>query len=391
MIKEIELHNYKSLKKIKINLLFPINAVIGKTGAGKTNVLTGIYTACMLAFSGKIPKDNDLNVTKGFFIKIIFTIKEYTLIYSFGYYGKKKASIIDSLYIVEQGKKVELLKKIDEYKMRIFGCKSPLFIPIDSSALNAVKNALLLEERPDYLKTISNYENIIAAILLDMSRVKFISLFSIREPALFSISDFEQYLKDKQVKDNNLEFSFQLYDFFKNNSDRFYDFKTLLKSLELIDDIELSEINAKNEKGESFEFNIWRFKVFGKSFPFSWLPFGTRRIINILFVLLYEKTPLLIIQEPETSVHYGLFFKLLAILYKYAEDKRIIISTYSEQILNHISPDQIVYLYNSGGITKSKEIKEKSLHKYLTSDSSKSKFKSKIVELGSRAKKLIGW
>jgi recombinational DNA repair ATPase RecF len=51
MLRRVEIENYRSCRSIVLDDLSPLTALVGKNGAGKTNVLTAITTAAHAATS----------------------------------------------------------------------------------------------------------------------------------------------------------------------------------------------------------------------------------------------------------------------------------------------------------------------------------------------------
>jgi len=368
MLEQIQIQNYKSCKDITIKLLFPLTAMIGKTGAGKTNVLSGCYWSCLLGFSGALPDTNQNDIQRGFSARFICRIRDAMCYYDYRIVGKKNLKIYvqDRLSVTKGGKKEYIFSKIDGYQLKLSGYKNALYIPADHSGLAYIKEQLVQKrDLPNYMKDIKTFDNYIAGLLLDLSRVKYFGLYNMPDLGLFMIQDFDHWKENRLCNNDNMLFSFQYYDLFKNSPSAFAEMKTLLKTLGLIEDIQLSEMKAENEAGQEYDFIVWRFLMYGKALPFFMLSNGIRRIIWILFHLFYGKLSLLLIQEPEISIHAGLYAKLLSIFREYAGDRKIFISTYSEQILHRLTPDQVIYVVNKKGTTTVKYIKERHKHRYL--------------------------
>jgi ABC-type Mn2+/Zn2+ transport system ATPase subunit len=76
---------------------------------------------------------------------------------------------------------------------------------------------------------------------------------------------------------------------------------------------------------------------------------GTQRILEILLAMLTPSTSLLILEEPETSLHPGLVVRLLNELDAY--ETRLLITTHSPQIVSHFSPRQLRLVERNAGKT----------------------------------------
>jgi len=53
----------------------------------------------------------------------------------------------------------------------------------------------------------------------------------------------------------------------------------------------------------------------------------------------------------------------LSVLDQYADDKKILFSTHSEQVLNQLKPEQLIYMDNTEGNTEAKYLTGSSLRK----------------------------
>jgi ABC-type Mn2+/Zn2+ transport system ATPase subunit len=78
---------------------------------------------------------------------------------------------------------------------------------------------------------------------------------------------------------------------------------------------------------------------------------GTLRIAEILRALL-QQSPVLLIEEPETSIHPGLLRRLLSEIDTYSTDRQTIISTHSPQVVSAARPDEIRVVERLKGGTK---------------------------------------
>jgi hypothetical protein len=68
---------------------------------------------------------------------------------------------------------------------------------------------------------------------------------------------------------------------------------------------------------------------------------GTFKTLALLFHVMTEDSPSLLIEEPEVCVHHGLLSSILALIKSYSERKQIIISTHSDYVLDHVEPENV--------------------------------------------------
>ena len=76
---------------------------------------------------------------------------------------------------------------------------------------------------------------------------------------------------------------------------------------------------------------------------------GTQRVLEILLAMLAPGTSMLILEEPETSLHPGLVVRLLHELD--ACEAQLLITTHSPQVVSHFSPKQLRLVERKAGKT----------------------------------------
>jgi len=83
----------------------------------------------------------------------------------------------------------------------------------------------------------------------------------------------------------------------------------------------------------------------------SQLSEGTFKSLALLYYLLSDRSPLMLLEEPEVCVHHGLLTSILEVIKSCSGRKQIVCSTHSEFVLDAISPEQVYlvrYLLSKG-------------------------------------------
>jgi AAA15 family ATPase/GTPase len=394
MIEEIRIQRYKSIKDLTIGFQTPLTALFGKTGAGKTNVLEGIYLACVLSFSGVIPKSHQGDIPKGFSVFFKVLVRNKLCFYDFKFLFKKDRFYIqDSFFIKEGRKKIELFSKRDPFTVKFYYNSKLIYVPAESSGLSLVKKMIVMPELPEEFSVLSEYVNEIAGVILDFSKIKYFRTQTLLDPALFLIKDYDLW-QDKQFSvSEDLQFSFELYNLFKKKPKQFEKFTSQLRKLELITDIQASEITAKDETGKDYHCMVWRFLVNGKAFPFTALSQGARRLILMLFDIHINKTALMLIQQLESGMHYALLMDYLHILKEQTSEKKILFSSYSNLMFKELNPEQMIYLQNKNNVTRAKRLKQKhmgGLLSHISPKDSQNEDSGKFITINYRGRRLLG-
>ena len=90
----------------------------------------------------------------------------------------------------------------------------------------------------------------------------------------------------------------------------------------------------------------------GRTEVFADLSVGTRRVIQLVVSLLHDKRSIFLLEEPEDSIHPGLLEKLVGILRSFSETTQIIVASHSSDLLNELEPEEIRLVHAEGGVTK---------------------------------------
>jgi ABC-type uncharacterized transport system YnjBCD ATPase subunit len=68
---------------------------------------------------------------------------------------------------------------------------------------------------------------------------------------------------------------------------------------------------------------------------------GSFKTLALIFHLLTEKGKLLLIEEPEVSIHHGLLDSIIEIIKNEALDKQIVLTTHSDFVLDKVEPENV--------------------------------------------------
>jgi predicted ATPase len=97
---------------------------------------------------------------------------------------------------------------------------------------------------------------------------------------------------------------------------------------------------------------------------------GTRRILRILVSAIFDRSSVMLIEQPEDSLHQGLTKKLIGLIQANL-DMQIILSSHSSALLNKLHPESIRLVSLQDGFTVARqltEIERNAAEKFLNSD-----------------------
>jgi hypothetical protein len=108
---------------------------------------------------------------------------------------------------------------------------------------------------------------------------------------------------------------------------------------------------------------IPQFKIGKQTLSPNQLSEGTFKTLALLFHVITEESSALLIEEPEVCVHHGLLSSILELIKSYSRRKQMIISTHSDYVLDHVSPDNVFRVT----LDKSKGTVARHIRKTMTS------------------------
>ena len=84
---------------------------------------------------------------------------------------------------------------------------------------------------------------------------------------------------------------------------------------------------------------------------FDQLSAGTRRILRIFVSALFDKSSVMLIEQPEDGLHHGLAKKLIGLLHQNSGPTQLIFSSHSSVILDKLRPEQVRLISLHDGMT----------------------------------------
>ena len=115
----------------------------------------------------------------------------------------------------------------------------------------------------------------------------------------------------------------------------------------------------------------------GDPFSYSGLSAGTRRVIQLLTHLIYDRSSVQLLEQPEDSIHAGLLEKVLDILAIYSQQSQTIMSTHSSRVVNLLHAENIRLVVSQQGQTRCRRLSGEELESaanYLTDEGSLSEY-----------------
>lgn len=94
----------------------------------------------------------------------------------------------------------------------------------------------------------------------------------------------------------------------------------------------------------------------GSAFPYSGLSTGTRRAIQIVTYLVCDSASVMLLEQPEDSMHFGLLQCLIDTLRSYSDKSQVIFTTHSARVINLLDPEAVRLVEATDGSTAVRQL-----------------------------------
>lgn len=381
MLKSVHIQNYRSCKNTRLSGLGVLTALIGRNGAGKTNILKAIEWTARTALGRPYPKHSDIlgNSTYGA-VSLEFDIDGCAYSYSVSRFpdettsaaakrSEKRIILKERLERVGHEDVVVLRREGERVVLGSDDNEREIAISAATAAMPAIVS-LLPGEDP-----LSEELNVIQGYL---DAVRYYPL----EPPQASITSYfipgEEYLKwlpNAHTSSASPEHTaMRIVTLFLERRDEFDELTALLgvHGLGLIVEIEITTIGSQGDETQPRSY-ILSFKPMGvdRSISFGDLSFGTQRIVQLITAILFSPSSIALIEQPEDGIHPGLLHKITPLLRDYSIGSQIIIASHAPGVLNRIEPEEVRIVRNEEGFTVVSALTEEqiaSAHMYLEDD-----------------------
>ena len=366
MLNKVSIKWFKSCKNVVLDNLGPMTVLTGRNGVGKTNVLKAIEWAARGATSSgplSMPRidqpnaislefDIDLDATKFLYN---FTARARTSQDHTQGDPKSAVTLSETLGVQEAGQSRSLLGRIG----------TRVAIP-DRPALNTQEGVSSLVAMRALLPPDDPFLGQINPLFDFLSKIRYYPFDGPNElPFHYQLSAIWEntYKFWLSQSGSHLAFESPVYDgtpdtllkilhLYLNDKRVFDELNSLIGpgGLNLIDGIGVIEIDhpIPHQGQESQKIYFIRFpsKIRGgppgaRLSEFGELSLGTRRILDILVALLFDKSTVILGEHPEDGIHPGLTRKLIGLLRQYASPGQMILTSHSIEVFDELDPGDL--------------------------------------------------
>jgi hypothetical protein len=335
MLRSIRIKDFRSCRDVFVNLNESVVALVGKNGAGKTNLLRAIQHVADLCLGTAGPSTLPVSFS------LSFSLGEHECEYEV---TKRRGANRDELIVETMTQDGQLLFKREDAQIEAPQATIPLIPRVgrETSGLSALSQ-LLPEDDPfcGHLSRLSRY----------LRAIKYYSIptahpFRVRRTAsIVEAGAYEQWKEELSKGRPDDSVPMRLLHMHQRERDKFAELMILLGSdgLRLIDEIavERASFHGQPKPAESTDFPyLIRFRPCrglagaGKPYMIEGLSAGTMRVLDLLVYLVFDEASCMLLEQPEDSIHVGLLEKVIDILKTYSDRTQLICSTHSAYVMN---------------------------------------------------------
>lgn len=371
-INKLEISNYRSCINTKLILEKNLTALIGINGVGKSNILYGFQLFNKIKNTRRFLYSKRLEGLSNTKINLEIELNNKKVIIRADFYYETDERNIDDVIFTD------IKYRYEGDNARIWTKISPVVYDVVDYYKN--KNIHNKTQLPKELQT--NKIEFETALIKSLSNISYYSATQFSDPSKCPVSiESNDFNISSRLKANNIHQKFinDLYNVFSSskNSNTYNLFINTVgtNGLNLIDDIDFNvhEIPSSSYKvktgGEIKKIDnlkqiiIPSILIDGLRLSPNQLSEGTFKTIALVFYILNDNSEVLLIEEPEVSVHHGLLNSIIELIKQQSKYKQIIISTHSDYVLDMLSPENILLINKSLNFGTKAQLLTKALSK----------------------------
>ncbi|HEY1085741.1 MAG TPA: AAA family ATPase [Candidatus Saccharimonadales bacterium] len=372
----VKVENYKLCRDVTIQINDKLTVLLGKNGSGKTTLLSALSFLSIQSDVNPgrsrhfMPKDYDVSSVTA----EIEDGKRVYILFAKVYFDKNSIPTnpryIEHSLSVDGGKRVEY----NDFEYYFFS------------------NRMILDEiktgnspaQIDIFKRMMAVKDFINDVV-SVQTTDF--LHGDENDTMLDVSPRSSMGGSRHSRRANSKFLMALYELKNTDPNGFERYRGVVSRTGsgLIDNIDFNSISVpkssvkayKNGKlttiEESRDLVVPIFSIGGNKLYSNQLSEGTFRVLALIFYIMNSDSKILIIEEPELSIHVNLLADVIELVKEASKHCHVILSTHSEKIVNMLSLDDVVLVSRGGNGIEAQRVDDKfshnnleSLKKYLT-------------------------
>jgi len=366
VLKKITIENYRSCLRTTFECHPRLSVLIGPNGSGKTNVLQAILFLYKIWQDDEYQRFREEPITVTSRIRALFHVPPANAVLNASIDAYTDASNND---IVVDAKRRWTLSEAKGKKIAVqtlpWHSRGVIWYHRQAHARRP-RQTLLADSRGRVLCWPGDKPGIIepwisssvAKVVQFCSGIRYYSASQFTNPSACPVS-FEIEKEGPRSRHfrapGHARTLYRMYMAQKNEDDKYANFMSMVgpKGLGLVDDVTFKEVPTSSidyavrvggrlEKRRRCRLLIIpRFRIGRHKLSPNQLSEGTFKTLALLFYIMTEESKALLIEEPEVCIHQGLLASILELMKTHADRKQMIVSTHSDYVLDHVSPDNV--------------------------------------------------
>ncbi|HZZ44040.1 MAG TPA: ATP-binding protein [Tepidisphaeraceae bacterium] len=386
MLKWVQIRNFRSCGNTVVPLFDSVTALVGKNGVGKSNVLLAIEWMARRASS---PTDLDMPTYAPNQDPFEITARLELGSQQYEYFVRYQGPFVRESIRKDFVERLSILTPNGEHSIIFDRTAGIVITPLRDVPLLVGTSAASMASISSLLPADDVLNLAIEPVKTFFAGIQYYLIDDSREGMVSDLVVDTEYQKWRQryVAEGALTKSvaYRLLYMFHENREMLNEFRSLVgpEGLGIVNFVGVETIDAQPATGgQKSGLNKYHFFQFiplegmggsGSPRTFSSLSSGTRRAIRMLVSLLFDRRSLMLIEEPEVSIHPGLLRKIVGIFRTYSPISQVIFTTHSAEVLNVLNPAEIVLLSAPAGNTLARVLGPDEIalaHKFLCDEGS---------------------
>ncbi|KAE8753856.1 AAA family ATPase [Paraburkholderia madseniana] len=376
MITSFHIQNFRTCRDVTLSGTTHATLLIGRNGAGKTNILSALEWVASVAVDASVPSIAPF--LEGAAVSLTLKFGERTFLYSLSTHGFSSKDTQPGLTLLYNDKLLEIGAR---------GREKLIFERVGDAIIIADGRRRKTVAVPPGLVRTFDLALSIAAGTSEWQHIKDVHDFltGIRYYALDDLRARTFYVRQDQytswLQDEDDEISggdaviYRLIRLHQEKKEIFDEIVDILgeNELNIIKDIKIGISNPsaaakRKSSGSQVEhvapnalnsfYTVHFFVPSAEStvLTYQGLSFGTRRILQLIVALLYDRSTVMLVEQPEDGIHPGLLGKLMRVLHSYASPTQFFMTSHSPSVVNSVPATDLRIVMNVKGKTRCRSL-----------------------------------
>lgn len=366
MLKSLHINRFRSCVDVRLVDLTEVTALVGRNGAGKTNILQALAWLGQHVTADR-PRSTDVEDGK---MSVEFSLRGENFWYSV---NKSSRQILGSSRGEHEAIIEEELTKINadgEEKLVHRNGERVELVPSGQTVLlsdesSAIFSLIALLPKSDPLRST------LVGIWAFFTEIAYYPLSDVTGPedvAVIFAPDFKKWSSNifRSQQTDAVSTVMRIIGMSIDDEATLEELKSILgeDQLNLVSDISVVALPTRPHEPEPEKSNSIAYFVeftpaaHTASFSFDKLSFGTKRIVQLVVSMLSDRSRIALIEQPEDGIHPALLHKLIPLLRAYTTDDQIIIASHSPAVLNRLEPSEIRIIEMANGRTYARSLSD---------------------------------